>query len=395
MILGFVKFQVIGVNYSRFYNEIIKENLPCRSLVETKGVLTFSISVEYSKSIKRICNELNLEWKIIRKKGLFFTAKRLWLRKGILIGAFAALVFCIILSNFVLRFKILSDNNNIKEDILAVLKENGVEPGSFIPNLNYVKLERELKQKVDGISWAGISTSGSTLTIDVVENIEKPETRKTRLPSNLISKKDAVIDKIELYDGQLMTTVGSAVLKGETLVSGTVVNEDVSYKDGQEIKDVSTKYVRSFAKIYGSFYETVVIEQPFVDQKIKISEKNIYKTYLDIFDLQIPMFFSIPEGSYLNESNYHGLSFFGHDIPLGINKVRLNEYEYENDTYSEEEAKNLARDKLSKYEKNFYKEYEIQEYDIKEDITDDGVKITAVYKLHGDIGEETEFFISK
>lgn len=395
MIFGFVNFQLIGDNYIRFYNEIIKENLPCRNLTEKKGILTFSISVEYSGRIKEICEKHNLEWTIVKKRGLFFKAKRLWFRKGIIVGAAVAFVICIALSNFVLRFRILSDDENIKEDIMSVLKENGVEAGSYIPNLNYVELERELKQKVSGISWAGISTSGSTLTIDIVENIDKPESRKTRLPSDLIAKKDAVVEKIELFDGQLMTTVGSAVLKGDKLVSGTVINENVSYKEGKEIKDTTTKYVRSYAKIYGTFYETVVIDQPFTDEKMKVSDRNINKSYLKVFDMQIPLFLSMPEGSYLNKSDYNGLSIFGHKMPIGINKIKLTEYEYENHTYSEAETKALAEEKLLKYVNNFFKNCEIKDYDIKEDVTDNGVKITAVYKLYGDICEETEFFITK
>lgn len=60
--------------------------------------------------------------------------------------------------------------------------------------------------------------------------------QSNRLPSNLVAKRDAVIDKAEVFDGELKTTVGSAVLKGETLVSGVVVNEKVRYKDGKRSK---------------------------------------------------------------------------------------------------------------------------------------------------------------
>lgn len=395
MIFGYVEFSVIGDSYIRFYNQIMTEKLPCRKLSEDKGVLKFRISVEYAERIRNLCKELHLECEIKEKKGIFTVVKRFKKHIGVLSGVILAVVGCFILSNFVLKVNILCDDNTIKKDIVAVLKENNASVGSYIPNLNFVVLERELKQKIDGISWAGISVSGSTLTVDIVENIPKPESRKTRLPSNLIAKKDAVIDKIEVFDGQLMTTVGSAVLKGEILVSGTVVNEKISYKDGKEVKDVHTKYVRSLADIYGTFEETVTIFQPFKNVKKVVSDKAVNKRYLKVFDAKIPLFISFPKGEYISKSEYNSFSAFGFDFPFGIEKASLNAYHYEESVLSEEEALKEAYNKLEKYEKNFFSDYEIKNKETNEEITDDGVKIIVSYTLYGNISEENEFFIEK
>lgn len=395
MTFGNVRFEVVGDNYSKFYKQMLERKLPCSNIQEIKGVLTFQISVEYLKDVKDLCGELALEYKITNKKGIFLKVLRILKHKGIIIGAAVAFVICLILSNFVFRFNILCDDNDTKKAIMAVLNENGVQAGSYIPNLNLVNLERELKQKVDEISWAGISISGSTLTIDIVENIPQPESRKVRMPSNLIAKYDAVIDKVELYDGQLMTTVGSAVTKGDIIVSGTVVDENVTYEDGKEIKDSNTKYVRSMANIYGTFEQTVIISQPFKSKEKIVSDESVSKSFLKVFDLQVPLFFSIPEGNYESSSEYKGLYFFGHNIPIGINSVSLNKYDFIEKEYSKSEVKELAEEKLKKYEKNFFKDYEIKDVKTTEKYTDDGVELTAMYKLYGEITKEAEFFVSK
>ncbi|MGN0601326.1 MAG: sporulation protein YqfD [Oscillospiraceae bacterium] len=395
MTFGNVKLQVIGDNYSRFYKEMLLRHLPCNDIREIKGVLTFNISVEYLKEIKALLQELNFEYRILKKRGIFLKVLRLLRHKGIILGALAVLIACIVLSNFVFRFNILCDSEETKEAILAVLNENGVEPGSYIPSLNLVYLERELKQKVEDISWAGISVSGSTLTIDIVKNIPEPESRKIRLPCNLIATCDAVIDKIELYDGQLMTTVGSAVTKGDVIVSGTVVNENISYEDGKEIKDIDTKYVRSLANIYGTFEKTVVINQPYSDTKKTVSDNVIKKRYLKIFDLQIPLFLSIPEGNYESSSQYNGIVIFGKDIPVGINTVSFSEYSFTENKYTEKETEQMAAEKLKKYEKNYFGDYEIKDVKTNERKTEEGIVLTAVYTLYGEIAKEAEFFIEK
>lgn len=395
MIFGYVQFSVIGDNYIRFYNQIIEQKLPCVNLKESKGVLTFKISVEYTENIKLICDKLNLDYEVKNEKGFFTLLSRFKKHIGVISGLALIIVLCIILSNFVFRIKILCDDDTVKKDILAVLKENDAGTGSYIPNLNCVFLERELKQKVEGISWAGISISGSTLTIDIVENIPKPKIQSSRLPSNLIARRDAVIDKVEVFDGQLETTVGSAVLKGETLVSGVVVNEKVRYEDGKEVKDTHTKYVRSLANIYGTFEETINIFQPFKDTQKTVSDKTINRRYLKLFDIDIPMFISFPEGEFEYDTDYDNFSVFGFDFPIGIKKVSLNEYEFEDIILTENEAEELAYEKLEKYKNNFFSDYEIKNEDIQKKITDEGIELTAVFTLYGNVGEENEFFIEK
>lgn len=395
MMFGYVRFSVLGDSYSKFYNKIIERKYPCMNLKEKKGVLTFRISVEYAENIKALCENLNLEYEVKSQKGLFTLYPRAKRHIGIIVGVLLIISSCIILSNFVLRVKILSDDSTIKKDIISVLKENDAYTGSYIPNLNCVVIERELKQKVEGISWAGISISGSTLTIDIVENIAKPELNRKRLPSNLVAKRDAVIEKAEVFDGQLMTTVGSAVLKGETLVSGIVINEKVRYEDGKEVKDTHTRYVRSLANIYGTFEDYVNVFQPFIETNKNISDKTIYKRYLKIFDVDIPLFLSIPKGEFTSETDYDNFSLFGFDFPVGLKKLKLNEVSFEDVTLTEEETKIKAYEKLKKYETNYFDDYEIRNKDVKEEITEEGVKLNVTYTLYGDISEENEFFIEK
>ena len=395
MILGYEKFKVLGDNYSRFYREIYNGNIPCNNMYEEKEVLYFEISVEYSKEVIEVIKKLGFEYEIIHKKGIFFKALKILRHKGLVFGGIVSTVLCVVLNNFVFQFKILCDDVAVQKAIIAVLDENNVKAGSYIPNINLVKIERELKQKVEQISWAGISVNGSTLTIDIVENIPEPESRRVRLPCNLISKFNGVVDKIELFDGQLMTTVGSGVSKGDILVSGTVVNENITYKDGKEIKDTKTKYVRSYGHIYGDFEQTVTINQPFEETKQVVSDDTIKRRYFKFFDLNIPMFLSMPDGSYISEEECNELNLFGNEIPLGIKTLKLNEYSYKTKKITKDEAIKLAKVNLKKYEKNHFKDYEIKDVKVKEEITKNGVKLTGNYKLYGEMAEESEFFVKK
>ena len=395
MILGNERFKVFGDNYSRFYREIYNKRIPCNNMYEEKDYLFFEISIEYSKDVIDIIEDLKFEYEIINKRGVFFKGLRVLNHKGLVFGGIISIFACVFFSNFVLKFNILSDDKEAKNQIMSVLEENNVKAGSYIPNLNLVELERELKQNVKNISWAGISVKGGVLTIDTIENIPSPNGRKIRLPCNLVAKYNGVVDKVEVYEGQLKTRVGSGVSKGDVLVSGTLEREDITYDDGKEIKDITTKYVRSFGHIYADFEETVVINQPFEEQEEIIDDKTIRKRYFKFFDLKVPLFFSMPDGKFISRDEYNGFEIFDNEIPLGIEILNLNEYTYKTNKISKKEAKRIANEKLKKYEKNNFKDYKIKDVKIKENTTKNGFKITATYKLYGDIAEESEFFVKK
>ena len=391
-----IKFEVIGDSYSRFYKEMLNLSLPCTNIVEIKDVLYFEVPVEYKKNCENLCTDLGYSYKILSEKGVSVFLKRLWNHKGLLVGGLTALAFCLISGNFVFKIDILSDNQSAERSVMAVLNENNVGTLSYIPKLNFAYLERELKQKVDEISWAGISVSGSTLTIDVVDNVPKPAERSFRLPCNLVAICDGVIDKAEVFEGELVKTVGSGVAKGDIIVSGTIVAEDEqTAEDEDEQPPENVKYVHSVGNIYGTFEKKVTVTQNYSDTRKTVSDKTKKKHYFKLFDVEVPLFVSSPKGNYIAESTYSQAHIGSLKFPFGIKTLRLNEYSYEKCVYNDSEAEEKAREQLSKYEKNFFKDYEIQSKNVKTQKTENGITLTADYILYGNIACESEFFIKK
>lgn len=395
MFFGFAEYEISGDNYTKIYKYIMNNNIPCADIRERKGILYLKTGVEYKSELEDVFRALNMDFSVIKRKGLAYRLKKLLVKKGIIAGGIAAFVIALILSNMLWSIEIMCDDADIQKDIKAVLAENGVSSGSFLPSNNYRYLERQLKQKVDGISWAGISVKGTSLIIDVVENVEEPEYRKSRLPCDLVATHDAVIEKVEVYDGQLVTPVGSGVRKGDVLVSGTIVNEKIYYKNGEEMKDIYKRYARSCGTVYGTFTQKMTFFQPFTSSEMVVSEKSKDRAYLKILDVNIPLFLNKTEGNYTEETSYTSLKLFGAELPVGIIHSKLNEYSYEEHTLSKEKAMAKANEQKEKYEHNFLGDYEIKSTDKQEEYSEEGVTLTVEYTLYGNISEEVEFFINK
>ncbi|MGN1133602.1 MAG: sporulation protein YqfD, partial [Oscillospiraceae bacterium] len=232
---------------------------------------------------------------------------------------------------------------------------------------------------------------------DVVENIPKPESRFFRLPSNLVAVCDGVIDKAEVFQGELIKTVGSGVAKGDVIVSGTIDlgTDEIYSEDEEEQKSDNIKYVHSEGNIYGTFEKKVTVSQSYSDTEKVVSDKTIKRHYFQLFDVNVPLFLSCPEGNYIAKSTYSQAHIGSMKFPFGIKTVKLNKYSHEKCLYNESEAEKKAREQLSKYEKNFFNDYEIKSKTVKITKTKEGVSLTAYYKLYGNIACQSEFFIKK
>ena len=75
---------------------------------------------------------------------------------------------------------------------------------------------------------AAVNIDGSKAVIEVRESVPVPEIADTSTPCNIVAAEDGIITKIQLFRGQEEIKTGSAVLKGDLLISGVKTNLDKS-----------------------------------------------------------------------------------------------------------------------------------------------------------------------
>ena len=148
--------------------------IECEDICDKNELLSFSAHRSYKKQILEIADRLHCDIETEEQGKTQGVLKKLALSHlGLIIGLVISAVMCFVFSNMILRIRIENDSERVKADILSVLQENGLHIGSFKGSFNFLKLERELKGKVEGISWAGISVQGSTIVIDTIDNIKQ------------------------------------------------------------------------------------------------------------------------------------------------------------------------------------------------------------------------------
>ena len=395
MILGTVLISADAERSYKVYRYITDNSFPVRRIGERAGRVEILVSSGLIKELTAFLESNRIEYRVISKRGLPVILSALKNKIGLLAGVIVSAVIMIILSGRIFSFEVLTDNESLKESVMAVLYDEGIRAGKPVSECDLTVAERALKKKIPELSWAGISVEGNKVIVDVNEFTEKPEYTQKRLPTNLIARETGVIEKLDLNDGMLLLPVGSGVSKGDIIVSGKVVTDRVYYKNGEERHDIFKKYTRSIGTVYGSFERSVRFVQPYCKEEKVLSDDTERRYTLDIFDVTVPLFFdSSPEFS-ISKTEEHTLSIFGFDLPLKVNSIDLTDYSYIQRPLSKTEAEELVYRQAEAYEQNFLTDFELKNRKTELSCDENGVTLTILYSLYGQISEEVEFFIDK
>jgi hypothetical protein len=116
-----------------------------------------------------------------------------------------------------------------EEYLLSAFENHGVSVGASISSIDDSDVAEFVVSEIDELSWAAINRKGSVVVIEVREKTPAPEKYDNSVPTNLIANENGLILSIDVLSGVEEIKSGSAVTKGDLLISGVV-----TYADGRE-----------------------------------------------------------------------------------------------------------------------------------------------------------------
>lgn len=395
--LFFTDYLVHCPSPQKLYALLKEHSLQTENIVSdsTDDSVRLSVSFFRRRHFEKLLTEHGFAYEKQREGAFCKLPALMKARAGLLTGAAICAAAILTAQYFVLTVDVLTDDETIRRDVMNVMLEDGVTLGRYIPSVNCLELERDLKQRVTGISWAGVSITDSRLVIDVIKSVGKSKRHYDRMPSNLVAKHSGTIEKAEIYNGLLKTPVGSGVLRGDLLVSGRIPVRKREVHDGEKVIVESEKCVRSIGTLYGRYTEVRTFEQPYSEQSMVMNGSRDDRRYLCVFGAEIPLFIGGDKGLYRETEEYSQLDVFGNSLPVGIKKVRREGYGFSAVNYSREQAAVRADEKRLTYEQNFLAGERIISRKIDSELTENCAKLTVTYELYGVMSEEREFFIKK
>lgn len=384
---GTVKLKICspqGYDRSADFATRITQKVRYTGLTSSSGIITLYTDRQSLPIILAIADELEMTHEIIEKKGLYFIIKGYFGRFGLIIGALLALMLIIFLSNTVLRIEVYGNEKVSEKEIIALLKENGITYGTFIPSVDLRRTEISIQTSCDKLAWAGVRRMGCRIIAEVSETTEKPDMISKEQPCNIIALRDAQITSVTVQNGMLIPMKGDTVRKGELLISGVVAKQ---FRGAY--------YVHAMGEIKGRYSEKISFTQKLSDE-ITVHDDSFTNRYLNIFGSAIPLSGCRElTGKYEFTEYTDYIHILNLTLPISITHMEVMPYHKEQTAYTEEEALAIAEGKLTDYENNILTDNGtiIIDKELSASADEKSVTVTAEYILEGNIGKQSPIYI--
>lgn len=311
---GYVCFEVIGKFPERFINIVTKSRLSIWNTSNKDGKLTACMYVRDYRNIRLIAGKSKVRLKIKSKHGLPFVIRKYKSRVGVLIGVavFALMVF--VMSNFVWTIEIVGLQTISEAQLLSALEDNGLYVGTFKPTASFTQISRDTMLDVEDIGWMAVNVLDSNACVEVKEKAKSPVVDDYHQPANVKAERDGLILKINTTEGEALFSVGSAVVKGQMIVSAVV--ED-------SLGGVSL--VRANAQVIAQTSRNMTFKVSKEPKSVEFLEPA-YRYSLDVFCLSIPLTYTFAdEENCAVRYSSDSVCLFDTDLPVTLSSQRLYE----------------------------------------------------------------------
>ena len=242
-----IVLKVTGKNIPNFIKKVKVDLLNIK--YKDNYILTTIYKSDYEK-IFRVKTIYDIE--IIEYKGIYRLYKDILSNYIILVATFISVFLIYIVSNLIFSIKVITNDNEMKDILVSELNNLGIKKYSFKKNFNKIQIIKSIiKEKhKDDIEWLEIENIGTKYIVRYEPRIKNNKIESKEY-QNIVAKKDAIITKINVTDGEIVKSINTYVKKGEVIVQGKIyLNED--------LKDIKS----ANGKIYGEVWYEVSIKYP-------------------------------------------------------------------------------------------------------------------------------------
>lgn len=223
---GKVEFEIVSGLYCDFIGYLTETGIQIYSIKSTEfGIKAVCNASDYKK-IARLAKRYQCRTKITAKKGIYFKVRKIFRRKGLVMGT--ALVFlCLYLfSHIVWRIDVISPSRNITEDVYSILYSDHMYAGSIFSQEKNNRLIQRIFLEVDDVGYVTMNFYKGVLTCKIDPAIEKLPYLEDSTSGNITATESGVIEDLRVYRGFSQVQAGQSVFKGDILVSSTYLDRN-------------------------------------------------------------------------------------------------------------------------------------------------------------------------
>lgn len=374
---GSCRFAAEGNFPERFLNLCARADMGLWDIQRTENGLSAKIIASRYRKLRPIAEKCGIKLRVKNKYGLPFRLLPYRKRAGMPLGLFLFVGLIWVLGQFVWFVEIPQVSPALQNKLETAVYDAGLRPGMLRSRIDAHMISTELQLDLRELSWAGIVTAGSRISVDVREMEKVKKVIENSEPCNVIAAKDGVIISINSTEGQNEAAVGQAVQKGDLLISGVV-----EYPDG------AVSMVHAQGEVIAAAYYELDCKINYMQHKKERTGRVITVNRVMLLGVEIPLYWGkMPSGDFERECSEWQLSVGNTDFPFVVRKELWYEVMPTNReitaTQAEAEAyKNMERQIKSLGELNIISRTEEIEH------TEEGVILKVIMTTKEDIAAQ-------
>lgn len=231
---GYLVINLRGRGVERLLNMAVVRGLQFWDLRRHDAGAQLKVSLSSFRQLRPLVRRSRCRLHIAARVGGPFWVKRMRRRWGLVAGAVFFCAALYLLSSYVWFIHVIGCTAIPPGEVVALVEQMGVRPGTWKASLNLYELEEELPRRHPDITWAGFRLRGTLLEIEIVEHI--PEPVPSDSPGDMVAAKDGLVERVFTVEGETAVAPGTTVLQGDLLIRGVrTVSIPGSSGRGEEI----------------------------------------------------------------------------------------------------------------------------------------------------------------
>jgi len=248
---GYVKFTVSGGFRERFINLCATKGIHIWNVVPEINKLHAYVSIKNFHRLRAVARLSGVRLKISEKKGFPLFLKKYRHRAMLMAGIFFIIAFYVVMNRFIWFIEVEGTQTVSHEEIISVLSDYGVKIGAYAPGIDGISAGRNAVNYFSGrLLWMSVNIKGSKAVIEVRDYVDEHEDTTYREPCNIVADFDGTLLSIETFNGDKEAVPGSAVKKGDLLISGVIQNRDMSASYLEARGKITAHHNREFERCY-------------------------------------------------------------------------------------------------------------------------------------------------
>ncbi len=375
---------VKGKNINRFIKRLSDNKIELLNInIINKNEVNIIVKEKDFNKIKDLKTVYDIS--IIEVLGML-QVKKIINQNKIMLTIFVLGIFLLIfLTNIVFDVEVVHTNRELREYLIYELSQENIKPFQF--KLNYQQLQK-IKEKIinenkDRIEWLEIENVGTKYIVRVEER-RLPTPKIKPQNRHIVSKKSAIIKKIEAKSGEVIREVNDYVKPGDIIISGQIKLYD-------NIKSI----IPAEGQVYGEVWYETKVTYPLFKKEEKVLPSNKKVLVLQFLNKKIEFFNLKP---YKNKKSNEKIIIKSNLLPLILYMDNQQETEIVEEIITFDEAISRAvevgRRKIE--EKLKREEYIISQKSLKIDAKSSKMIVDIFFVVYEDITnyqeikEETE-----